>query len=242
MSATGAAVPVLVGLATGERPGAIQVAGIVVAMAGIVLAAREPGDAAAGSAMRASLALAGLAALGFGTFFVLIDRATELGGAPWSLLLVRVGEVALLGAAALATRPAMPAGIRDASPLLIIGVLDFSATAFFALATEQGLLSVVSVVGSLYPAVTVILARDRAGRARRPLAGARGAADARGRRRDQRRLTPEQAGDLVERGRRVAAVHDVAIPSARAGLRLPGRSSTNTHAPGGSPSRSAASS
>ena len=159
VSATGAAVPVLVGLATGERPGAIQVAGILVAMAGIVLAAREPGDAPAGSAMRASLVLAGLAALGFGTFFVLIDRATELGGAPWSLLLVRVGEVALLGAAALATRPAMPAGIRDASPLLIIGVLDFSATAFFALATEKGLLSVVSVVGSLYPAVTVILAR-----------------------------------------------------------------------------------
>ena len=53
----------------------------------------------------------------------------------------------------------MPAGLRDASPLLIIGALDFSATAFFALATEQGLLSVVSVVGSLYPAVTVVLAR-----------------------------------------------------------------------------------
>jgi drug/metabolite transporter (DMT)-like permease len=159
VSATGAAVPVLVGLATGERPGAIQVAGIVVAMGGIVLAAREPGDAPAGSAMRASLVLAGLAALGFGTFFVLIDRATELGGAPWSLLLVRVGEVALLGALALATRPAMPSGIRDAGPLLGIGVLDFSATAFFALATEQGLLSVVSVVGSLYPAVTVVLAR-----------------------------------------------------------------------------------
>ncbi len=159
VSATGAAVPVLVGLATGERPGAIQVAGIVVAMAGIVLAAREPADAAPGPALRASLALAGLAALGFGTFFVLIDRATELGGAPWSLLLVRVGEVALLGGLALATRPAMPSGIRDAAPLLVIGVLDFSATAFFALATEQGLLSVVSVVGSLYPAVTVVLAR-----------------------------------------------------------------------------------
>ncbi len=159
VSATGAAVPVLVGLATGERPGAIQVAGIVVAMAGIVLAAREPADAAPGPALRASLALAGLAALGFGTFFVLIDRATELGGAPWSLLLVRVGEVALLGGLALATRPAMPSGVRDAGPLLVIGVLDFSATAFFALATEQGLLSVVSVVGSLYPAVTVVLAR-----------------------------------------------------------------------------------
>jgi len=159
VSATGAAVPVLVGLATGERPGAIQVAGIAVAMAGIVLAAREPAGAVQSRALRASLGLAGLAALGFGTFFVLIDRATELGGAPWSLLLVRAGEVALLGALALVTRPAMPTGTRDAMPLLAIGALDFSATAFFALATEQGLLSVVSVVGSLYPAVTVVLAR-----------------------------------------------------------------------------------
>ena len=82
-----------------------------------------------------------------------------MGGAPWSLLLVRVGEVALLGSLALAMRPRMPTGLRDASPLLLIGGLDFAATAFFALATEQGLLSVVSVVGSLYPAVTVVLAR-----------------------------------------------------------------------------------
>jgi len=159
VSATGAAVPVLVGLASGERPGALQLAGILVAMVGIVLAAREPSDAVPSRALRPSLALAGLAALGFGTFFVLIDRATELGGAPWSLLLVRVGEVALLGALALAMRPAMPSAARDAAPLLAIGTLDFSATALFALATEQGLLSVVSVVGSLYPAVTVVLAR-----------------------------------------------------------------------------------
>jgi len=159
VSATGAAVPVLVGLAEGERPGALQVAGIAIAMLCIVLAAREPGGAEPSRAVRTSLLLAGLAALGFGSFFVLIDRATELGGAPWSLLLVRVGEVALLGALALATRPRMPSSLRDATPLLLIGVLDFSATAFFALATEQGLLSVVSVVGSLYPAVTVVLAR-----------------------------------------------------------------------------------
>jgi drug/metabolite transporter (DMT)-like permease len=159
VSATGAAVPVLVGLAMGERPGVIQIAGIVLAMGGIVLAAREPGGAAPGANVRASLALAGLAALGFGTFFVLVDRATELGGAPWTLLLVRAGEVALLGTLVLITRPAMPAGVRDAAPLLAIGALDFSATAFFALATQEGLLSVVSVVGSLYPAVTVVLAR-----------------------------------------------------------------------------------
>jgi drug/metabolite transporter (DMT)-like permease len=159
ISATGAAVPVLVGVVSGERPGGIQVAGIVLAMAGIVLAAREPSDAPPGPSMRASVGLALLAAVGFGTFFVLIDRATEHGGAPWSLLLVRVGEVALLAALAFARRPAMPTGLRDAAPLLLIGTIDYAATAFFALATEQGLLSIVSVVGSLYPAVTVVLAR-----------------------------------------------------------------------------------
>ena len=159
ISATGAVVPVLVGVVSGERPSAVQVAGIAVAMTGIVLAAREPTDAASGPGMRASIGLALLAAVGFGSFFVLIDRATEHGGAPWSLLLVRVGEVALLGALAAARRPQMPSSLRDAAPLLLIGAIDFAATAFFALATEQGLLSIVSVVGSLYPAVTVVLAR-----------------------------------------------------------------------------------
>jgi drug/metabolite transporter (DMT)-like permease len=160
VSATGAAVPVLVGVAGGERPGTLQVAGIVLAMIGIVLAAREPGGSAAPArAARASLGLALLAALGFGSFFVLLDAATEHAGAPWALLLVRAGEVALLAVLAAALRPRMPAGARDAAPLLLIGALDFAATGLFALATQEGLLSVVSVVGSLYPAVTVVLAR-----------------------------------------------------------------------------------
>ena len=159
VSATGAAVPVLVGVIGGERPGTIQAAGLVLAMVGIVLAAREPGGGVPSRAVRASLGLALLAALGFGSFFVLIDAATEDGGASWSLLLVRVGEALLLGTLALARRPAMPSSLRDASPLLLVGALDYLATALFALATQQGLLSVVSVVGSLYPAVTVVLAR-----------------------------------------------------------------------------------
>jgi drug/metabolite transporter (DMT)-like permease len=162
VSATGAVVPVLVGVASGERPGAVQVVGIALAMIGIVLAAREPandrGEASA-RVVRTSIGLALLAALGFGSFFVLIDEATEGAGAPWALFLVRVGEVAALGTLALVLRPQMPGGIADASPLLLIGTLDYLATALFALATQEGLLSVVSVVGSLYPAVTVVLAR-----------------------------------------------------------------------------------
>jgi drug/metabolite transporter (DMT)-like permease len=109
--------------------------------------------------VRASIGLALLAALGFGTFFVLIDSATEDAGAPWALLAVRIADVVVLGTVALALRPALTSGLRDAAPLLVLGSLDFLATALFALATQEGLLSVVSVVGSLYPAVTVVLAR-----------------------------------------------------------------------------------
>jgi drug/metabolite transporter (DMT)-like permease len=161
VSATGAAVPVLVGVASGERPGTIQVVGIALAMAGIVLAAREPVEEGAlpKPAVRASIGLALLAAIGFGSFFVLIDSATEDAGAPWALLAVRIADVVVLGTVALVVRPALTRGMRDAAPLLALGALDFLATALFALATQEGLLSVVSVVGSLYPAVTVVLAR-----------------------------------------------------------------------------------
>ena len=159
VSATGAAVPVLVGLASGERPGTIQIAGIAVAMVGIVLAAREPGGALPGPAVRTSLGLALLAALGFGSFFVLLDRATEDAGVPWAILLTRMGQTALIAVAFLALRPAVSSAARDWGPLLVVGVLDVLANAFFAIATTKGLLSVVAVVGSLYPAVTVVLAR-----------------------------------------------------------------------------------
>jgi drug/metabolite transporter (DMT)-like permease len=159
VSATGAAVPVLAGLAQGERPATLQVAGIAVALMGIVLAAREPATAEPGKAVRASLGLALLAALGFGMFFWLIDAATASGGVPWTILFVRAGELVLLGAVFAVRRPALPTGLRDAAPLLLIGSLDMLANVMFALATTHGLLSVVSVVGSLYPAVTVVLAR-----------------------------------------------------------------------------------
>jgi drug/metabolite transporter (DMT)-like permease len=158
VSAAGAAVPVLVGLATGERPAPLQIAGIAVAFVGIVLAAREPatGD---GRPSRTAVGLALLAALGFGSFFVLLERATRDSGVPWAILLTRVGQTTLLIAVFLAVRPPMPHGLRTWWPLLLCGALDVLANVFWALAATKGLLSVVSVVGSLYPAVTVVLAR-----------------------------------------------------------------------------------
>lgn len=160
VSATGAAVPVLVGLANGEEPAALQAAGILLAFAGIVLAAREPGgDHLPPERARAALVLAVVAALGFGLWFTGIDRATDLGGVPWTVLLSRGAQAAVLLAASAVLRPGGPGGVAGVAPLVLVGSLDVVANALYALATRHGLLSVVAVLGSLYPAMTVLLAR-----------------------------------------------------------------------------------
>jgi drug/metabolite transporter (DMT)-like permease len=159
ISATGAAVPVLVGLAEGERPGVLQVAGMAVALAGVILASREPIEEGAAPPNRAAIGLALVAALGFGTFFVGIDRASETAEVPWVIVVQRCCSLAVLLIATLVARPALP---RERSSLLVlaaVGMLDLGANGLYALATTHGLLSVVAVCGSLYPAVTVVLAR-----------------------------------------------------------------------------------
>jgi uncharacterized membrane protein len=161
ISATGVSIPVLVGLVSGERPGALQVAGIVLACGGVVLAAREApaGDAAARSSGRTALGLALLAAIGFGSFFAGIDQAEETGDVAWVLLCTRVVDVALVGVAAAVFRPRLPRAGVALGAIAAVGVLDLLANLLFVLATSRGLLSVVGVLGSLYPAVTVVLAR-----------------------------------------------------------------------------------
>jgi drug/metabolite transporter (DMT)-like permease len=161
ISATGVAIPVLVGLLSGERPGALQVAGMVLACCGVVLAARETPatDAEARRTGRTAVGLALLAAIGFGSFFAGIDRAEETADVAWVLLAARVADVALLVVAALALRPRMPSAPAALGAIAAIGAFDLLANLLFVLAAGRGLLSVVGVLGSLYPAVTVVLAR-----------------------------------------------------------------------------------
>jgi drug/metabolite transporter (DMT)-like permease len=161
ISATGVAIPVLVGLVSGERPGPLQVAGIVLACAGVILAAREApaADAETRRSGRTAIGLALVAAVGFGSFFAGIDRAEETGDVAWVLLCARVVDVALLGAAAAVFRPRVPRAPGTLALIAAVGALDLLANLLFVLAAGRGLLSVVGVLGSLYPAVTVILAR-----------------------------------------------------------------------------------
>jgi drug/metabolite transporter (DMT)-like permease len=128
-----------------------------VAIVGVVLVSREP-DPEWRAAGRKSVGLAGLAALGFGTLFWLLDLSS--GPEPaWTIVSVRAGGVALLLIAAAWMRPSLSYPREVAPWLVVIGVCDVTANSLFAVATNHGLLSLVAVAGSLYSAVTVLLAR-----------------------------------------------------------------------------------
>jgi drug/metabolite transporter (DMT)-like permease len=120
-----------------------------------VLASREgPTRATAAGA-----AFGVAAAIGFGLFFVGIDEASaSADDALWPILVMRVASVTVLSAIVLATRTRIPTGRDDLTQLVPIGVLDTGANLLFALATRVGDLSIVGVLGALYPVVTVLLA------------------------------------------------------------------------------------
>jgi drug/metabolite transporter (DMT)-like permease len=133
--------------------------GIVFALAGVVLAAREKAPEAEGTTRAASgVGLALLAALGFGSFFVALDRASEEGDALWAILANRITGVGLMAALCLVLRPSLRLSPPDLAALVAVGTLDMGANALYALATRHGLVSVVAVLSSLYPVVVVALA------------------------------------------------------------------------------------
>jgi drug/metabolite transporter (DMT)-like permease len=184
IAATSAIVPVLWGIADGERPGGLQWAGMILALVGVVLAAREPSSGSSKDA-RAAIRLAILAAAAIGVSLIFLDKAAEhdslsgVGaaravsapalGIAW-LWLIRRGKTlrdeAVIGAAhppvIVAELPHPPADDRRDLKLIAglagIGLLDTAANCAFALATTNGLLSLVAVLGGLFPVVTVALA------------------------------------------------------------------------------------
>ena len=98
-----------------------------------------------------------VAGLGFGLFFAGIDAASpERPG--WAILAVRVGGVTTVALALILARPRFD-GVRVAVPVLVaIGFFDVLANGLFAVASNEGILPVVAVGGSMYPAFTIALA------------------------------------------------------------------------------------
>jgi uncharacterized membrane protein len=158
VSAIGVVVPIAVGFAEGEQLTAAQAVGIVAAIAGVLLAARVPSEHHTVS-RESGLGLALLAAVGAGMFLWLMAPASR-HGAPWAMLSSRAVPAVVLTVVVYARRQSLlPALVSpNASGTLWSSFLGFAAAALYSLATQHGQLSIVSVLGSLYPVVTVMLA------------------------------------------------------------------------------------
>ncbi|MBY8864907.1 EamA family transporter [Streptomyces sennicomposti] len=159
------AVPIGVGLVLGERPGLLQVAGIAVAVGGVVLAG---GPQLGGAAVqRRTIGLTLVAALGFGTVFALIAEAsTTVTGLFLALFVQRVTNVAAGGAALYASArrggAVLPAGgfpWAALPALAFVGLADVAANGTYSVAAQHGPVTVAAVLASLYPVVTALAAR-----------------------------------------------------------------------------------
>lgn len=155
--ACGAIVPFAISIATGERPGTLALAGAAVALAGAVLASLEERRAESAERARA-VALAVFAALVLGLFVYFLGLGSREGDALSALVGARVGSLAVLLATALALRAPVKVPRASLAAVGAVGLADVSANALFAFASGHGLLALVSVLGSLYPVVTVLLA------------------------------------------------------------------------------------
>jgi drug/metabolite transporter (DMT)-like permease len=155
IAALGAVVPVLVGVAAGERPSPLQVTGILLALAG---AAAASGPELHGAAGARPVALAVVAGASFGLALYLIGIGAQ-SSPLMTLVGMRATSVAAFLSAALVLRTVGGLRPQDLRQLAGIGVADAGANLAFGIAATLGLLSVTAVLGSLYPVVTVLLAR-----------------------------------------------------------------------------------
>ncbi len=152
-----ALVPLAFGLILGERPSTLASIGVVVAIPAIALITRER-TTGVGEA-RSTGALDGfIAGIGFGAFFVLISRS-DPASSIWPLVGARTASIPFVLLIAAAFRqPVRP--LRDLNATIVwAGILDIAANGLYLFAVRAGLLSLASVITSLYPASTIILAR-----------------------------------------------------------------------------------
>ncbi len=163
VAAAGAALPVIFGQFTGRPMGVVALLGGALALIGATVAVWESdSDSQAAGEWAKTTLIAVAAALAIGTFFILIDTASE-ASALWSIAISRSVSVACVLVAGVTCLLMKKPGWGPMAPKAVfmsalIGVSDIAAEVFFALGTTLGDIGPVTVISSLYPALTVVLA------------------------------------------------------------------------------------
>jgi drug/metabolite transporter (DMT)-like permease len=149
----GAAIPLVFGMATEGLPSWPQAAGFILALSGIwfVSGGTRPEGNAGG------IGLAMLAGLGFGLFYIFMDRVSvaSVFGPP---LIARMASSAILSLIAITRRQKWLPGRKVLPIVILVGIFDVAGNILFLAATQRGRLDVASVLSSQYPAITVLLA------------------------------------------------------------------------------------
>ncbi len=151
-----AVLPVAVGLLRGERPGALALVGVALALVAVSVISMEDEHATSAWPVRRSVVVGLTAGLGFGLFFVVLDSVGSDTGL-WPVVISRSAGIPLYLLAW--SRSSDPGATPVPRLAVVAGLLDSAANVAYLLAIRHGLLSLVAVVASLYPAGTVFLAR-----------------------------------------------------------------------------------
>lgn len=157
LSAVGGVVPVLVAISEGERPSGLQVVGLPLAVIGVVLAASRKREAVGTGASARTIGLTLVSVLGFGGFLTFLGKASAQGP-EWAIFLSRASLITCTTAVVLATRPPVRVPRAALPSLAVPGLLLLLGTIAYAEATTRGLVSVVAMLATLNPVVTVALA------------------------------------------------------------------------------------
>ena len=160
VSAVGAAVlPLAWGLGQGERPSALALVGVALALVAVALVSSPGNDEAVAAGRSREITLALLAGAAFGVLFILLGDTSDDSGL-WPVFSARVTSATLVTLVLLGMgRPPRVPPVGTRALVAGAGLLDVAANALFVYAARAGLLSLVAVLSSLYPAATVVLAR-----------------------------------------------------------------------------------
>ena len=149
-----AVLPVMAALFTEGWPGGLKMLGFAVALFAVWWLSREDGPVASRAQEWRRALCAGA---GFGLFFILIERAS-IESILWPLVTARLTAIALMATVVFHRRRKIALAGLPLVPIVLAGLLDTAGNVLFALAAQIGRLDIAAVLGSLYPATTVLLA------------------------------------------------------------------------------------